>query len=90
MNITQQQYEGIFSNLLEAMNESSDDVGAIVDKIFGQYLGALDRSTEEYANAWNQCIHIIEQAMGQSILNIGQEVDTISNTVNSIYEKASK
>jgi len=63
---------------------------ATIQSVFGTYLGMLGEGTEEYTKAYNTVVKVMEDLLAESVLNIGQNMDKLKNSVSSIYEKANE
>ena len=76
-----------FDLLLKNIN-SSGNVQDSIMSIFGTQIGNLD--TEEGKKLYNTILNAYAEAIGVGILNMGQNLDKLNNTINDFYKKAAE
>jgi hypothetical protein len=72
--------------LLPTLAASGNDIGTTIDLVFGKYLS----SVKDYEQTYNAIVNSFSQIIGQGMLNMGQSITKLKNTVNSFYEKATE
>lgn len=88
LNISKETFQNdLFSNILEDL-ASGGKVADIIDNYFGTYLSALDKSTDEYAKAYDAVVNVMDAMLGNSTLNISQNMTKLRNTIDDFYKKA--
>ena len=88
VDISQDEYIAAMSDALAEYTKTSDIQAAILNN-FGSFLNQFDKSSEEYINAYNAIINTLSDTLASSILDIGQNDESLRNTINNLYEKAS-
>ena len=76
--------------ILSTLEQSGGDVADTIEGVFGTYLEQIQRDGENYAKAYNIMVDIFAETMSVGMLNMGQNIEKLGNSVNSIYEKASQ
>lgn len=81
--MTNEQYQQNISNLMAALakGESLNDA---INETFGEFLNGLEDQTD----AFNAILNQLTNTYVQSLLNIGQNVDSSSNKVAGVFNKA--
>ena len=54
--------------------------------MFGSYINGLDG----YADKYNAILDIFAETMTIGVSNMGQNIEKLGNSINSVYEKAAK
>ena len=87
LDISQNEYKDLItSKILPTLATSGGDIGSTIDLVFGKYL--TDAKT--YEQTYNAIVNSFSQIIGQGMLNMGQSITKLKNTVNSFYEKATE
>jgi hypothetical protein len=87
LNISESEYTNLItSELLPTLAASGNDIGSTIDLVFGKYL----TDAETYEQTYNAIVNSFSQIIGQGMLNMGQSITKLKNTVNSFYEKATE
>lgn len=90
LNISKEDFQqNLFPQILEDF-ANGGSVSNIIDNYFGVYLQGLNQTTDEYKKAYDAIVNIMDLMLGESILNIGQNMTKIRNTIDSFYTKASE
>ena len=76
-----------FKLLLNNISSSGDVQKSITD-LFGAQIGSLD--TDEGKKLYNTILNAYAEATGVGILNMGQNLDKLNNTINDFYKKAAE
>ena len=76
-----------FDALLKNISQSGDIQKSITD-LFGAQIGSLD--TDESKKLYNTILNAYAEATGVGILNMGQNLDKLNNTINDFYKKAAE
>lgn len=76
-----------FDALLKNINSSGKVQDSIMN-IFGAQIGSLD--TDEGKKLYNTILNAYAEATGVGILNMGQNLDKLNNTINDFYKKAAE
>lgn len=81
--MTNEEYQQNISNLMASLakGESLNDA---INKTFGKFLNGLEDQTD----AFNAILNQLTNTYIQSVLNIGQNVDSSSNKVSGVFNKA--
>lgn len=78
-----------FQELMQMLGTTTD-VGYVLKTVFSDVLGSLKEGTEEYTEAYNTLLNAYAEIAGTGVLNMGQNMDKLRNTINDLYEKAEK
>ena len=81
IDISKEEYQSRFSTMLETFYETKD-VSETIRSTFGDIVDLADDE------AWNALVGIFDN-LEESILNIGQNIDSFKNKISAFYEKAS-
>lgn len=76
--------------ILSTLEQAGGDVANTIESVFGTYLEQIQQDGENYAEAYNAMVDIFAETMSVGMLNMGQNIEKLNNSVNSIYEKASQ
>lgn len=93
IDITESTYKSMLTSdggILSTLEQSGGDVADTIEGVFGTYLEQIQRDGENYAKAYNIMVDIFAETMSVGMLNMGQNIEKLGNSVNSIYEKASQ
>ena len=88
IDITDQDYQSRFDDLLEALADSNGDIATAIETVFGDYLSQFKKGTDEYIDAYNAFINAYADLTAVGMLNMGQNLEALKNQVNNFYEKA--
>lgn len=88
LDITQQEYESMFETILNTLADTNGDIEYTMNTIFGSYLAAFEEGTAEWNAAWDSVIGVFGELVSVGILNMGQNIDKLKNTINQFYETA--
>lgn len=72
--------------VLDTLAKTGGDVEATVKKVFGATLSSAD----SYEKTYNAIINSLSSVLSRGMLNMGQDVTKLKNTVNGFYEKATE
>lgn len=78
-----------FKSFIESVAEGGD-LGQAIRENFSEVLEQYDANSKAWENAYNSILQAYESAVGTGILNMGQNIDSLQNTIASFYEKASE
>ena len=81
VNITQEEWESKFTTYMEALAATQGDVLAATKSIFGEYLDDSEDALNAFVSAYGDLVQV-------GILNMGQNMDKVKNSINNFYEKA--
>lgn len=81
VNISQEEWEGNFELYLETLAATQGDVLAATELIFGEYLDDSEDALNAFIEAYGDLVQV-------GILNMGQNIDKVKNSINNFYEKA--
>lgn len=88
--MTEAEYKGTFDAALSVLARTGGDVSQTIKEVYGDFLKNLDQGTEAYEKAYNALVNVMDSMLGKTLLDVGQNMDKIANSVSSIYEKANK
>ncbi len=89
INITKEQFQSQFNGILDQL-ASGSSITEIIDNTFGSYLAAMDKSSEAYAKAYNALVNVMDSLLGESLMNIGQNLTKFDSTVSNFYKKSTE
>jgi hypothetical protein len=72
--------------VLDTLAKTGGDVESTVKQVFGAALS----SAENYEKTYNAIINSLSNVLARGMLNMGQDVTKLKNTVNGFYEKATE
>ena len=81
VNISQEDWENNFELYLETLAATQGDVLAATELIFGEYLDDSEDALNAFIEAYGDLVQV-------GILNMGQNIDKVKNSINNFYEKA--
>ena len=81
VEISQEDWESNFELYLETLAATQGDVLAATELIFGEYLDDSEDALNAFIEAYGDLVQI-------GILNMGQNIDKVKNSINNFYEKA--
>ena len=81
VNISQEDWENNFELYLETLAATQGDVLAATELIFGEYLDDSEDALNAFIEAYGDIVQV-------GILNMGQNIDKVKNSINNFYEKA--
>ena len=81
INISQEDWEKNFELYLETLAATQGDVLAATKLIFGEYLDDSEDALNAFIEAYGDLVQV-------GILNMGQNMDKVKNSINNFYEKA--
>lgn len=81
VNISQEDWEKNFELYLETLAATQGDVLAATELIFGEYLDDSEDALNAFIEAYGDLVQV-------GILNMGQNIDKVKNSINNFYEKA--
>ena len=81
VEISQQDWENNFELYLETLAATQGDVLAATELIFGEYLDDSEDALNAFIEAYGDLVQV-------GILNMGQNMDKVKNSINNFYEKA--
>ena len=81
VGISQEVWESRFDEYIEILAATQGDVLAATKQVFGDYLGESEENLNAFITAYGDLVQL-------GILNMGQNMDKVKNSINSFYEKA--
>lgn len=72
--------------VLDTLTKTGGDVEATIKKVFGAALASAD----SYEKTYNAIINSLSNVLSRGMLNMGQDVTKLKNTINGFYEKATE
>lgn len=81
VSISQEEWEGNFELYLETLAATQGDVLAATKLIFSEYLDDSEDALNAFIEAYGDLVQV-------GILNMGQNIDKVKNSINNFYEKA--
>ena len=81
MDISEQEFKDRFESYMEALADTQGDILTATQMVFGDFLDGSEKNLNAFITAYGDLVQ-------QGVLNIGQQMDKIKNTVNSFYEKS--
>lgn len=87
LDITEEQYKDSFQDLMNIFTETGGDAATAIKTVFGDLLAPLEG--EQYEKAFNSLISIFD-SVAVGINDMGQNLDSFSNKIESFYKKASE
>lgn len=88
IRIGREEYENRADQFLQSMADFNGDVVKATQAAFGDLLEGL--KGEELETAWNAMIKNFGDLVAVGILNMGQNIDSLENTIDDFYKKASE
>lgn len=89
VNITKEQFQGQFNNIIDQLANGST-ITEIIDNTFGSYLSGMDKASKEYAKAYNALVNAMDSLLGESLMNIGQNLTKFDSTISNFYKKSTE
>lgn len=89
LNISEDSYKNRFGIMLSSLAENGGDIATTIEYVFADYLAAFDKGSKEWIAAWNALVSNFGDLVETGILNMGQSMTSLKNTINNFYEKAS-
>lgn len=81
VEITQEEFEGKFDEYLGLLAATQGDVLTATEAVFGEYLDDSENALNAFIAAYGDLVQV-------GILNMGQNMDKVKNSINNFYEKA--
>ena len=81
VDITQEEFEGRFETYLETLAATQGDVLQATKLVFGGFLNDSEDALNAFISAYGDLIQV-------GVLNMGQNMDKVKNSINNFYEKA--
>lgn len=78
--------DAIANKFLPSLAIFSDDISSALHYAFDDFLNEADN----YEEAWNALVNEVGKTIQTGILNIGQNVDKLKNSISGVYETAEK
>lgn len=88
--MTEDQYQATFDKVLESLAATEGDVTATINAVYGSYLDKLTEGTDAYNDAYNALVNVMDKMLGETMLNIGQNMEKMQSSITSFYENAQK
>lgn len=89
VNITKEQFQGQFNSIIDQL-ASGSTITEIIDNTFGSYLAGMDKASKEYAKAYNALVNVMDSLLGESLMNIGQNLTKFDSTISTFYKKSTE
>jgi hypothetical protein len=86
IDITEQDFKGRYQEFLQSLADFNGDVAKAINEVFGDILA----TSENYGEAWSAFITTFGDIVETGLLNMGQNIDSFTKSVDAFYEKASK
>lgn len=90
LSLSEEQYKGRITNVLQSMTEEGKTLGDAVEEVFADQLSQFEKGTKEY----NEMVDTFVKTIGKTIeigsLNMGQNIEKFGNRISSVYEKATQ
>lgn len=84
IEITQQEWQELYFNqFLQRMTDTNGDFSKVLNEVFGGFLDG----TEETLNAF---VTALGDAFTTGILNMGQNIESLSNTIDNFYKNVAE
>lgn len=90
--ITKEEWEGNFEGMLNILQETNGDIEAVINTYYSEQkaiLKELSKTDEEFAKSYSALINAFANTVEVGVLNMGQNLDKLSSSINIFYEKAS-
>ena len=81
IDISQKEWESKFNLYMETLAATQGDVLTATKEVFGEYLDGSEETLNAFIAAYGDLVQV-------GILNMGQNMDKVKNSINSFYEKA--
>ena len=81
IDISQKEWESKFNLYMETLASTQGDVLTATKEVFGEYLDGSEETLNAFIAAYGDLVQV-------GILNMGQNMDKVKNSINSFYEKA--
>jgi hypothetical protein len=72
--------------VLDTLAKTGGDVESTVKRVFGTVLSSAD----DYEKTYNAIVNSLSAVLSRGMLNMGQDITKLKNTVNGFYEKATE
>ena len=89
LDISQEKYKELITSqggILDTLAQTGGDVAETIDMVFGSYLS----NVKDYEATYSALVKSFSDLIGIGMLNMGQNITKLKNTVSSFYEKASE
>lgn len=90
IDISESEYQNRYYLMLDSLAGNGGDIASTIRQVFGDYLLAFDEGSEEWINAWNALVSNFGDLVEKGILNMGQNMTALKNTINNFYETSAK
>ena len=90
VDITKEQYESLFPTLMKTLAVTDGDIAYATEQVFREYLNQFEYGSKEWNKAYNAFINSFGDLVAVGVLNMGQNIDALKNTVDNFYDKARK
>lgn len=90
VDITKEQYESLFPTLMKTLAATDGDIAYATEQVFREYLNQFEYGSKEWNKAYNAFINSFGDLVAVGVLNMGQNIDALKNTVDNFYDKARK
>lgn len=82
--------ELLTETILPELAKTNGDITAVINSVFTNQLKAFTANEEEFLSAYNAVVNSFSTLLSKGILNVGQNIESLKNSVNNIYETATK
>lgn len=92
-NISQKEWENNFEGVLQLLTDTNGDINQVIQTYYSSQVAQLRQlydKDEDFYKAYDALINAFANAVEVGTLNMGQNLDKFSNSINNFYEKASK
>lgn len=83
IQISEEDFESKFNQYITVLAQTQGDVLSTTETVFGDYLDGSEETLNAFIAAYGDLVQV-------GVLNMGQNMDKINNTINGFYEKAMK
>ena len=83
VEISEEVFESRFDEYITVLSQTQGDVLSATQTVFGDYLDGSEETLNAFIAAYGDLVQV-------GVLNMGQNMDKINNTINGFYEKAMK
>ena len=87
LDYNDEQWHSMFVNeIMPSLAETNGDIAAVIDSVFSAQLAELEDDLEAY----NALVDAFGDLIEVGVLNMGQNLESLYNSINNIYSKASE
>ena len=79
--MTEEIWKGSLDEYINVLAETNGDVERATREVFGEFLDGTEDNMNAFISAYGDIVQM-------GVLNMGQAMDKVKNSVNSFYDKA--